>query len=150
MTNIGTLHNSITSTSSDTNREKGYDKTSNGGLGSMRAMSGNGGIYPEVSEWEKELFLDELEGEDEKDVDPNNVYNKARNKAYTSRQQNYNDPYNKNKQDISSLAGPYTNQVSGQLAASYKRSKERLLKEFISTAVRTIVMGTIGDPYHPS
>jgi hypothetical protein len=150
MTNIGTLHNSITSTTSDTNREKGYGKTTNGGLGSMRAMSGKGGIYPQVSEWEKELFVDELEGEDEEDVDPDTVYNKARNKAYTSGHQNYNDPYNKNKQDISSLAGPYTNQVSGQLAASYKRSEEKILKEFISTSIRVLVKGTLGDPYHPS
>lgn len=154
MTNIGTLYGPTTSTSSDRNLGGGYNQTTNGGLGSMRAMSGKGGIYPEVSKWEKELFLDELEGElegeDEENVDPDNVYNKARNKAYTSGHQNYNDPYNKNKQDISSLAGPYTNQVSGQLAASYKRSEEKILKEFISTSVRILVKGTLGDPYHPS
>lgn len=151
MTNIGTLHGPATSTSSDGNLGGGYGKTTNGGLGSMRAMSGKGGIYHVVSDIVKNIKIDELEGEEaEEDVNPRSVKNRIRRKAFTSDNEDTYDFYDKYSNDVSSMAGPYTNQVSGQLAASYKRSEERLLKEFISTAVRTIVMGTIGDPYHPS
>ena len=155
MTNIGTLHGPLTSTTNDTNKGRsGIGQSTVGVYGSGRPAAT---MYPEVTPNEKEMFQDELEGEEEEDLDnPDNLHNLVNDKAFMSGPRDPVDVGVFSPDDYKSRgAGKNVGHVARsiynrQLAASYKRSEERLLKEFISTSIRALVTGTIGDPYHPS
>ena len=160
MTNIGTLHGPITSTSTDGKIGGGFGTLGKNGSGSPwnagDPLSSPVGPYDDV----KNRKFPEQQDEKEKDPDdPDSIESVIGQAAFSSLSQPFNDPYAHKGIAPGNLV-PHANTAAAVIvSSSYDRGSEALLKEFISEAlhevtsmsVRVIVQGSgLGNPYEKS
>jgi len=156
MTNIGTLHGPITSTSSDGKNGHGFGTLGKNGLGSPwdmgDALTSKKGPYDYE---EEEMFPDQVEDPE----NPDSIDSIVGRGAFSSLSQPFNDPYAHKGIAPGNLV-PHANTAAAVIVNSnYDRGSKALLKEFISEAlhevtsmsVRVIVQGSgLGNPYEKS
>ena len=159
MTNIGTLHGPITSTSLDQKKGGGFGIVGKNGLGSPwdagDPLSSPVGPYDDVK---NRKFPDQEEKETKDSDDPESIEFVVNRRANTSFKYDPNDPYAHKGIAPGNLV-PHANTAAAVIVNSnYDRGSKALLKEFISEAlhevtsmsVRVMVKGSLGDTYKSS
>lgn len=154
MTNIGTLHGPITSTSTDGRTGGGFGTTGKNNYWDMGdALSSKKGPF----DYEEEMFPDQDEKEEDLE-DPESIESAIGKKAFSAFNRPVNDPH-AHKRIAPGNFVPHANTAAAVIVkSSHDRGNEDLLREFIkeslneviSMSVRVIVKGSLGDTYKSS